>query len=51
MQAFTQAPVALVAALRETSVLFAVFLLGERSGPRRRAAAALVTAGATLFRA
>jgi drug/metabolite transporter (DMT)-like permease len=53
--AFTQAPIALVAALRETSVLFAmliaVFLLGERAGPRRWCAAALVTAGVLLIRA
>lgn len=53
--AFTKAPIALVAALRETSVLFAmliaVFLLGERAGPRRWGAAALVTAGVALIRA
>ena len=53
--AFTRAPVALVSALRETSVLFAmliaVFVLGERAGARRWAAAALVTAGVTLMRA
>ena len=53
--AFTRAPIALVAALRETSVLFAmliaVFLLGERAGPRRWCAAALVTAGVMLMRA
>ncbi len=52
--AFTEAPVALVAALRETSVLFAmliaVFVLGERAGARRWAAAALVTAGVMLLR-
>ena len=53
--AFTRAPVALVAALRETSVLFAmliaVFLLGERAGARRWGAAALVTCGKALMRA
>jgi drug/metabolite transporter (DMT)-like permease len=53
--AFTRAPIALVAALRETSVLFAmllaVFVLGERAGPRRWGAAALVTAGVMLMRA
>jgi drug/metabolite transporter (DMT)-like permease len=52
--AFTQAPLALVAALRETSVLFALliafFLLGERVGPRRWAAAALIVAGVILMR-
>ena len=53
--AFTRAPIALVAALRETSVLFAmllaVFVLGERAGARRWGAAALVTAGVMLMRA
>jgi drug/metabolite transporter (DMT)-like permease len=53
--AFTRAPIALVAALRETSVLFAmliaVFVLGERAGARRWGAAALVTAGVVLMRA
>jgi drug/metabolite transporter (DMT)-like permease len=53
--AFTRAPVALVAALRETSVLFAMliadFLLGERAGARRWGAAALVTCGTALMRA
>ena len=53
--AFTRAPVALVAALRETSVLFAmliaVFLLGERAGALRWGAAALVTGGVALMRA
>ena len=52
--AFTRAPVALVAALRETSVLFAmliaVFVLGERAGARRWAAAALVACGVALIR-
>lgn len=52
--AFTQAPLALVAALRETSVLFAMLLGGlflkERIGPLRWAAAALVVAGIVLIR-
>jgi drug/metabolite transporter (DMT)-like permease len=53
--AFTKAPLAMVAALRETSILFAmliaVFLLGERPGPRRWAAAALIVSGVVLIRA
>ena len=53
--AFTKAPIALVAVLRETSVLFAmplaVFLLGERAGPRRWGAAALIAGGVMLMRA
>jgi drug/metabolite transporter (DMT)-like permease len=53
--AFTQAPIALVAALRETSVLFAMliatFLLGERPGRWRWAAATLIVAGVVLMRA
>jgi drug/metabolite transporter (DMT)-like permease len=52
--AFTQAPLALVAALRETSVLFAMLLgavmLKERIGPARWAAAALILAGVALMR-
>jgi drug/metabolite transporter (DMT)-like permease len=52
--AFTRAPLALVAALRETSVLFAmliaVLLLGEAIPPRRWAAAALILAGIVLMR-
>lgn len=52
--AFTQAPLALVAALRETSVLFAMLLgalmLKERVGPARWAAAALILAGIALMR-
>jgi drug/metabolite transporter (DMT)-like permease len=52
--AFTQAPVALVAALRETSVLFAmligVFILREQGGPWRWAAAMLITFGLVLMR-
>jgi drug/metabolite transporter (DMT)-like permease len=53
--AFTQAPLALVAALRETSVLFALLIaflvLKERIGPRRLAAAALILIGIALMRA
>jgi drug/metabolite transporter (DMT)-like permease len=52
---FTRAPLAMVAALRETSVLFAMliglFLLGERVAPGRWAAAALILAGIVLMRA
>lgn len=52
--AFTMAPLALVAALRETSVLFimliAVFVLGEKAGPQRWAAAGLILAGIVLMR-
>jgi drug/metabolite transporter (DMT)-like permease len=52
--AFTRAPLATVAALRETSVLFAMligaFLLKERPTPRRWAAAALILAGVILMR-
>ncbi len=52
--AFTQAPLALVVALRETSVLFAmliaVFLLHERAGRWRWAAAALIVVGVVLIR-
>jgi drug/metabolite transporter (DMT)-like permease len=52
--AFTKAPLALVAALRETSVLFAmiiaVLLLEERVGPWRWAAAALITSGVVAMR-
>ena len=52
--AFTQAPLALVAALRETSVLFALLIaavwLHERIGPRRWAAAALIVTGIVLMR-
>jgi drug/metabolite transporter (DMT)-like permease len=51
---FTRAPLAMVAALRETSVLFAMliglFLLGERVAPGRWAAAALILAGIILMR-
>ncbi len=52
--AMTKAPVAMVAALRETSILFAMaiaaLLLGERLGPGRLAAAALVALGAISLR-
>lgn len=52
--AFTRAPVALVAALRETSVLFAMLIafvvLKERAGPWRWAAAVLITAGVAAMR-
>jgi drug/metabolite transporter (DMT)-like permease len=52
--AFTQAPLATVAALRETSVLFAmliaVFVLKERPSARRWAAAGLILAGVALMR-
>jgi drug/metabolite transporter (DMT)-like permease len=52
--AFTRAPLALVASLRETSILFALliaaFLLKERVGPLRWTAAALIVAGIVLMR-
>lgn len=52
--AFTQAPVALVAALRETSVLMAmligVIFLRETGGPWRWSAAGLIAAGVALMR-
>jgi drug/metabolite transporter (DMT)-like permease len=51
---FTRAPLAMVAALRETSVLFAMLigalLLGEKLTPRRWAAGALILAGVALMR-
>jgi drug/metabolite transporter (DMT)-like permease len=54
MWAFTQAPLAMVAALRETSVLFAmliaVLVLKETLTPRRWAAATLIVAGVALMR-
>jgi drug/metabolite transporter (DMT)-like permease len=53
--AMTVAPIALVAALRETSVLFATLfstlLLREPWRPARIAAALMVLAGAALLRA
>jgi drug/metabolite transporter (DMT)-like permease len=52
--AMTQAPIAAVAALRETSVLFGVViagaLLGERFGPLRYAAAATIVVGTVALR-
>jgi drug/metabolite transporter (DMT)-like permease len=52
--AMTMAPVAAVAALRETSILFAVvisaFVLKESVGPKRLAAVALIAAGAAVMR-
>ncbi|HEX2763717.1 MAG TPA: EamA family transporter [Allosphingosinicella sp.] len=52
--AFTQAPLAMVAALRETSVLFAMLIgalfLGEKLTPRRCGAGALIVAGVALMR-
>jgi drug/metabolite transporter (DMT)-like permease len=52
--AMTQAPVALVAALRETSVIFGALLgallLGERFTRRRLAATAAVLAGLIALR-
>jgi drug/metabolite transporter (DMT)-like permease len=54
MFAMAYVPIALVAALRETSVIFgaviAAVFLGERFGPIRYAAAALVTAGAVVMK-
>ncbi len=52
--AFTRAPIALVAALRETSVVFAMiiaaFLLKENVSPRRWAAALLIAVGVAALR-
>jgi drug/metabolite transporter (DMT)-like permease len=52
--AMTQAPVALVAALRETSILFGTALsalvLKERFGWTRHAAAAAVVSGAVILK-
>lgn len=52
--AMTHAPVAMVAALRETSILFGMaiagLVLGERIGPVRLACAALILAGAASLR-
>jgi drug/metabolite transporter (DMT)-like permease len=52
--AFAHAPIALVAALRETSVLFAVLLavvfLGERATPWRFVAAAAILGGVVTMR-
>ena len=53
--AMTIAPIGLIAALRETSVLFAAafgaLLLGERFGPARYVAAALVACGLMAMKA
>ena len=52
--AMTEAPVAMVAALRETSILFAIaisaLVLGEGIGPRRITAAVAMALGAGLLR-
>lgn len=52
--AMTVAPIAVVAALRETSILFATliagFMLRERIGPRRVISACLIAAGAAILR-
>ncbi|MCO4319724.1 DMT family transporter [Phyllobacterium sp. 21LDTY02-6] len=52
--AMTMAPVAVIAALRETSILFAVvisaFFLREKIGMTRLAAVALIAAGAAVMR-
>jgi drug/metabolite transporter (DMT)-like permease len=52
--AFTLAPLAMVAALRETSVMFAmligVFMLGERAGLWRWVAVTLIVSGVVLMR-
>nr|WP_314634767.1 DMT family transporter [uncultured Janthinobacterium sp.] len=53
--AMTQAPVAAIAALRETSILFAIAIaalfLREKISPRRYLAIGLIAAGAILMRA
>jgi drug/metabolite transporter (DMT)-like permease len=53
--AMTRAPIGLVAALRETSVLFAAILgatiFGERFGPKRWAALVLIVIGIGLLKA
>jgi drug/metabolite transporter (DMT)-like permease len=52
--AMTMAPIAMVAALRETSILFATaisaLILRERVGPARIAAAVIIACGAMLLR-
>ena len=52
--AMTLAPIAVVAALRETSVIFgmllALWLLGERFTPLRGASVLLVVGGAALLK-
>lgn len=52
--AMTEAPIGLVAALRETSVLFAAIIgayaFGEAFGPRRWVALALIIGGIILLK-
>jgi drug/metabolite transporter (DMT)-like permease len=52
--AMTVAPIAVVAALRETSILFAAliagFVLREAVGPRRAISACIIAAGAAILR-
>jgi drug/metabolite transporter (DMT)-like permease len=52
--AMTVAPIAVVAALRETSILFATliagFVLRERIGPRRVVSACIIAGGAAILR-
>jgi drug/metabolite transporter (DMT)-like permease len=52
--AMTVAPIAVVAALRETSILFATLIAGlvlrERIGPRRVVSACIIAAGAAVLR-
>jgi drug/metabolite transporter (DMT)-like permease len=52
--AMTAAPVAVIAALRETSILFGTaisgLLLGERVGAARLAAVMMIAAGAAVLR-
>ena len=52
--AMTQGPVAVIAALRETSILFALLIsawvLKERIGRARLCAAALIVAGVVVLR-
>ncbi|MFZ1468419.1 MAG: DMT family transporter [Paracoccaceae bacterium] len=52
--AMTQAPIALVGALRETSILFAMLIgwriFGERIGPDKALAGGLILAGVALMR-
>jgi drug/metabolite transporter (DMT)-like permease len=52
--AMTIAPVAVIAALRETSILFGVVIAGlvlkERVGPRRVIAACIIACGAAILR-
>jgi len=52
--AMTVAPIAVVAALRETSILFATLIAGvvlrERIGPRRMISACIIAGGAAILR-